>query len=279
MFAGYTFWSLRTGIFGADIPTAPALVITFVVIIVFGVAMELLAFRPLQAASPLAKLAASLGILLTLQAAMLLSFGTASKPQPPVLPGNRVDLLGGHGPARPLPARRDRHRRRDRARGALPLEPVRPRDEGSVRERGLGHARGVVDELAVARQHVARVPGRGRHGRARGVDHGARLSDAAAADRARARGRAVRALHVVRDRVRSRPRARDGPVPAPLLPGAAVVVSDGPRHRAARRLGAVRLRHDRDRDVRARGEPARARRADREAAAVVPRPSTSTRTP
>jgi branched-chain amino acid transport system permease protein len=95
MFAGYTFWSLRTGIFGADIPTAPALVITFVVIVVFGVAMELLAFRPLQAASPLARLAASLGVLLTLQAAMLLSFGTSSKPQPPVLPGNRVDLLGG----------------------------------------------------------------------------------------------------------------------------------------------------------------------------------------
>lgn len=94
MFAGYTFWSLRTGIFGADIPTAPALVITFAVIVVFGVVMELLAFRPLQAASPLAKLAASLGVLLTLQAAMLLSFGIASKPQPPVLPGNRVDVLG-----------------------------------------------------------------------------------------------------------------------------------------------------------------------------------------
>jgi branched-chain amino acid transport system permease protein len=95
MFAGYTFWSLRTGIFGADVPTAPALVITFVVIIAFGVVMELLAFRPLQSSSPLAKLAASLGVLLTLQAAMLLSFGTASKPQPPVLPGNRVDIFGG----------------------------------------------------------------------------------------------------------------------------------------------------------------------------------------
>jgi branched-chain amino acid transport system permease protein len=95
MFAGYTFWSLRTGIFGPDIPTAPALVLTFLVIVVFGVAMELLAFRPLQAASPLAKLAASLGVLLTLQAAMLLSFGTSSKPQPPVLPSRPVDLLGG----------------------------------------------------------------------------------------------------------------------------------------------------------------------------------------
>jgi branched-chain amino acid transport system permease protein len=94
MFAGYSFWSLRTGTFGADVPTAPALVITLVVIAVFGVAMELLAFRPLQAASPLAKLAASLGVLLTLQAAMLLSFGNASKPQPAVLPGDLVELLG-----------------------------------------------------------------------------------------------------------------------------------------------------------------------------------------
>ena len=99
MFAGYTFWSLRTGIFGVDFPTAPALVITFVVIVVFGVAMELLAFRPLQAASPLARLAASLGVLLTLQAAMLLSFGISSKPQPPVLPSGRVvEIFGGTVP-------------------------------------------------------------------------------------------------------------------------------------------------------------------------------------
>ena len=99
MFAGYTYWSLRTGLFGPDIPTAPALVITFAVIIALGVAMELLAFRPLQAASPLAKLAASLGVLLTLQAAMLLAFGDTPKPQPPVLPqGHQVFLLGGSVP-------------------------------------------------------------------------------------------------------------------------------------------------------------------------------------
>src|SRR5262245_58029281 len=99
MFAGYPFWSLRTGIFGPDFPTPAALVITFAVIVVFGVLMELLAFRPLQAASPLAKLAASLGILLTLQAAMLLSFGTSSKPQPPVLPSGRVvEIFGGTVP-------------------------------------------------------------------------------------------------------------------------------------------------------------------------------------
>jgi branched-chain amino acid transport system permease protein len=56
--------------------------------------MELLAFTPLRAASPLAKLAASLGVLLTLQAALLLSFGTSAKPQPSVLPGDTVGMLG-----------------------------------------------------------------------------------------------------------------------------------------------------------------------------------------
>jgi branched-chain amino acid transport system permease protein len=98
MLAGYSFWSLRTGTFGTDMPTALALVITLVVIVGFGVLMELLAFRPLQAASPLAKLAASLGVLLTLQAAMLLSFGTASKPQPSVLPSDVVHVLGVNVP-------------------------------------------------------------------------------------------------------------------------------------------------------------------------------------
>jgi len=105
MLAGFTYWSLRTGTFGggelhevhfSPMSTAPALVLTFGVIVLFAVAMELLAFRPLQAASPLAKLAASLGVLLTLQATMLLLFGDTPKPQPPVLPQNhQIEMLGG----------------------------------------------------------------------------------------------------------------------------------------------------------------------------------------
>ena len=35
-----------------------------------------------------------LGVLLTLQAAMLLSFGTTSKPEPSLLPGDLVETLG-----------------------------------------------------------------------------------------------------------------------------------------------------------------------------------------
>src|SRR5262245_34640455 len=97
MFAGFTYSTLRAGTFGggeireltfSPLGTWPALVITVGVIIAFGVLMELLAFRPLQAASPLAKLAASLGILLTLQASALVVFGDTPKPQPPVLPQN-----------------------------------------------------------------------------------------------------------------------------------------------------------------------------------------------
>ena len=104
MFAGYTYWALRSGTFGggeireltfSPFSTGSALVTTFAIIIVFGVAMELLAFRPLQAASPLAKLAASLGVLLTLQASTLVVFGDTPKPQPPVLPQNhQVTILG-----------------------------------------------------------------------------------------------------------------------------------------------------------------------------------------
>jgi branched-chain amino acid transport system permease protein len=94
MLAGYSFWSLRTRTFGGAVPTAPALVITLLVVLGLGVAIELFAFRPLQAASPLAKLASTLGVLQTLQAAMLLAFGTASKPQPPVLPSDLVELFG-----------------------------------------------------------------------------------------------------------------------------------------------------------------------------------------
>ncbi len=104
MFAGFTYYTLRSGTFGggeireltfSPLGTGWALVATFAIIIAFGVLMELLAFRPLQAASPLAKLAASLGVLLTLQASALVVFGDTPKPQPPVLPSNhQVTVFG-----------------------------------------------------------------------------------------------------------------------------------------------------------------------------------------
>jgi branched-chain amino acid transport system permease protein len=94
MVGGYAYWSLKTGIYGWHAPTAAALVVTLVVLVVLGVLIELVAFRPLRTASPLAKLAASLGVLLVAQAAVSLAFGIATKPQPPVLPGGTVRVLG-----------------------------------------------------------------------------------------------------------------------------------------------------------------------------------------
>ena len=98
MVAGYTYWSLKTGTYGVDMPTAPALVITALVLLVIGLGVELAVFRPLRTAAPLAKLAASLGLLLVAQAAVSLAFGIGTKPQPPVLPGGTVTVFGSNVP-------------------------------------------------------------------------------------------------------------------------------------------------------------------------------------
>jgi branched-chain amino acid transport system permease protein len=98
MVAGYSYWSLKTGTYGMHVPTAPALVITFLVLLALGLLVEFGVFRPLRTATPLAKLAASLGLLLVAQAAVSLAFGIGTKPQPPVLPGGTVTVFGSNVP-------------------------------------------------------------------------------------------------------------------------------------------------------------------------------------
>jgi branched-subunit amino acid ABC-type transport system permease component len=98
MLGGYTYWSLKTEVYGFELPTAAALLVTLVVLVALGVLIELVAFRPLRTASSLAKLAASLGVLLVAQASVVLAFGIASKPQPPVLPRNTVTISGATVP-------------------------------------------------------------------------------------------------------------------------------------------------------------------------------------
>jgi branched-chain amino acid transport system permease protein len=98
MLAGYSYWSLRTGSYGVDMPTAPALVITALFLLGIGLLIEFAVYRPLRTAAPLAKLAASLGVLLVAQAAVSLAFGIGTKPQPPVLPGGTVTVFGSNVP-------------------------------------------------------------------------------------------------------------------------------------------------------------------------------------
>jgi branched-chain amino acid transport system permease protein len=98
MLAGYAYWSLKTGEYGTEFGTAPALLLTPVVTLLVGVLIELVAFRPLRNAAPLAKLVSSLGVLLVAQASMLLAFGTSQKPQPSILPSDTVEVLGTNVP-------------------------------------------------------------------------------------------------------------------------------------------------------------------------------------
>jgi len=99
MIGGYSYWSLKTGVYGGwDAPTAAALLITLVVLLVLGVVIEFLAFRPLRTGSPLAKLAASLGVLLVAQASVALAFGLDTKVPPPVLPRGTVTVFGSTVP-------------------------------------------------------------------------------------------------------------------------------------------------------------------------------------
>jgi len=98
MLAGYSYWSLKTGTYGVHVPTAPALAITALFLLGVGLLTEFAVYRPLRTAAPLAKLAASLGVLLVAQAAVSLAFGIGTKPQPPVLPGGTVTVFGSNVP-------------------------------------------------------------------------------------------------------------------------------------------------------------------------------------
>ena len=98
MVAAYGFWALRSGYFGPEFANIPALAITMAAAVLVGVLGELLVFRPLRTSSPLAKLVASLGILLVLQATMLLWFGDAPRQIPSVFPVRIVEVLGNSIP-------------------------------------------------------------------------------------------------------------------------------------------------------------------------------------
>ena len=102
MVAAYIFWALRTDYFGFQLSTAPAFVLTLACMAAFGVLIELAIFRPLRNTAPLAKLAASLGLLLVLESGMIVIFGNSLKSAPSVLPTDTVRDLRPRRAGRPL---------------------------------------------------------------------------------------------------------------------------------------------------------------------------------
>jgi branched-subunit amino acid ABC-type transport system permease component len=94
MTGAYLFWSFKTGYFGFALSSAPAYILTLVCMGLFGVLIELAIFRPLRNTAPLAKLAASLGLLLVLQAGAIEVFGDTQKSAPSILPSGVVTVFG-----------------------------------------------------------------------------------------------------------------------------------------------------------------------------------------
>lgn len=102
MVAAYSFWALRSDFFHVTLPMWLAVIVTMVVSVLVGVITEFLVFRPLRTSSPLAKLVASLGILLMLQATMLIWFGPATKQIPSVFPVGIIEVFGTSIPSNRL---------------------------------------------------------------------------------------------------------------------------------------------------------------------------------
>ncbi|HTW02065.1 MAG TPA: branched-chain amino acid ABC transporter permease/ATP-binding protein [Streptosporangiaceae bacterium] len=93
MLGGYAYWSLNTGKI-ASLPTVFALPLSLLFVVVVGAVTEFVVYRPLRNSAPLAKLVASLGVLLVAQASMLLAFGVTEQPEPSILPQHDVHMLG-----------------------------------------------------------------------------------------------------------------------------------------------------------------------------------------
>ena len=207
MVSGYAFWALRTDQLGVQMSTGPALVVGLAFVAAVGVAVELIAFRPLRTASPLAKLVSSLGVLLIAQAAVVLAFGTTPQNEPGVLPQTPVSLLGAVDPRRPLHPHRHRDRGGGRARRAVSLVALRAGDASGVGEPGRGDAGGLSpNRLSLANTLIASLVAGGLGILAASITE-LDSETLPAADRARAGRRAAGALHLVSHRVRGRHRA------------------------------------------------------------------------
>ncbi len=106
MYPAYVFSSLRnsgelwlpfwgSGIsLSSSVPFVPSLLIALVVAALLGLAAHYLVFHPMRRAPALAKVVASIGILVVLQAIVVLQFGTGQVPVAGVLPSSPITVFG-----------------------------------------------------------------------------------------------------------------------------------------------------------------------------------------
>src|SRR6202451_3027331 len=110
MFIGYVFVNLRSfgelelplvllphqislgG--GAGLGTGPAIVIALVYAAVLVLLLYVIVYRPLQSASPLTRVCASVGVMLTLQAIAVLNYSTEPVTNNPLFPSSGLSLAG-----------------------------------------------------------------------------------------------------------------------------------------------------------------------------------------
>jgi len=98
MVASYAYYSVDSGSFGFHPPWWVALVLVLIFVAILGTVIELCLFWPLRSSSALAKLAASLGLLLLAQACIALIYGNNSLSPTSILPGSTVHLFGSTVP-------------------------------------------------------------------------------------------------------------------------------------------------------------------------------------
>jgi branched-chain amino acid transport system permease protein len=94
MMCGYCYTTLKTGFFGPTLPTAWAVVVTIGFAVAVAVAFELLVVIPLRDATPLAKLVASLGFLISAMAAVSIVVSPGPVQQPSLFTDNLFQLWG-----------------------------------------------------------------------------------------------------------------------------------------------------------------------------------------
>jgi branched-chain amino acid transport system permease protein len=94
MVASYLYYSVDSGSFGFHPPWWVALILVLIFIAILGTVIELALFWPLRTSSPLAKLAASLGLLLLAQAVIAIAYGNSSLSPTSILPSSTVHLFG-----------------------------------------------------------------------------------------------------------------------------------------------------------------------------------------